>query len=344
VQQRLSEKYANVGVSESFLTYEHVRRAIGAEQHVLSGAPWKLTDETLVPAAGACSTCPKRTGCSPDLFAANEIGKRDSCRDGACWATKLDAQIIRLLGDNSTEEQPALRISSNWSGENGKSLGRGRYEVVKKKKEGQPAVLVDGPEAGHLRYVKINGPTLSVSLGGMPLDGTPVVPRGQQMKDSRRKRLLLQAEKQVLAERIMLRAQDENPEVARPMVAALLVDMITEAVMRGRIKSDDLTLVRLQAVWKWESLPEKRSHFEVKAWVKEQVIACCPNDDTAKMVFLLLFLKVNHDLGGEYSNPQRELAGRINQPGILDNLDPDTQAKLSSEYDPATLRRHKQAA
>src|SRR6185295_6459910 len=34
----------------------------------LSGAPWKWDDVTLVPAAGSCSACPKRSGAKPTLF------------------------------------------------------------------------------------------------------------------------------------------------------------------------------------------------------------------------------------------------------------------------------------
>jgi ParB/RepB/Spo0J family partition protein len=54
----------------------------------LAEAPFKLDDATLVPAAGACTTCKKRTGSQAELFAEFEA---DRCTDGACHKSKLDA-------------------------------------------------------------------------------------------------------------------------------------------------------------------------------------------------------------------------------------------------------------
>jgi ParB/RepB/Spo0J family partition protein len=58
----------------------------------LEKAVWKLDDADLVPAAGACSTCPKRVGANADLFA--EHGDlADSCQDAACFEGKRLAHI-----------------------------------------------------------------------------------------------------------------------------------------------------------------------------------------------------------------------------------------------------------
>ena len=35
----------------------------------LKGVPWDLHDAQLLPAAGACSSCPKRSASNPALFA-----------------------------------------------------------------------------------------------------------------------------------------------------------------------------------------------------------------------------------------------------------------------------------
>lgn len=56
----------------------------------LASAKFDRADANLVPKAGPCTTCPKRTGAQPDLFGEGE--KRDDlCTDGACFKVKTDA-------------------------------------------------------------------------------------------------------------------------------------------------------------------------------------------------------------------------------------------------------------
>jgi ParB/RepB/Spo0J family partition protein len=61
----------------------------------LSTAPFDLADANLVPACGACSECPKRTGAHADLF---DDGKdtADSCTDPDCFAGKRQAHIAQV--------------------------------------------------------------------------------------------------------------------------------------------------------------------------------------------------------------------------------------------------------
>lgn len=56
----------------------------------LDKAPFPVADVTLVPAAGACGACPKRTGCAPDFF--DDVEEQDTCTDVACFDTKSAAQ------------------------------------------------------------------------------------------------------------------------------------------------------------------------------------------------------------------------------------------------------------
>lgn len=58
--------------------------------HGLKHAPWKLDDLALLPAAGACTVCPKRSSCETYLFA-DTTGDADRCLDAVCWADKLTA-------------------------------------------------------------------------------------------------------------------------------------------------------------------------------------------------------------------------------------------------------------
>ena len=60
----------------------------------LKDAPFKTGDATLCPAAGACTSCPKRTGNAPELFA--DVAGADVCTDPPCFAAKRDAHVIRI--------------------------------------------------------------------------------------------------------------------------------------------------------------------------------------------------------------------------------------------------------
>ena len=55
----------------------------------LDFAAFKITDARLVPAAGSCKDCPKRTGANPDLF--TDVQGADICTDPACFNKKAAA-------------------------------------------------------------------------------------------------------------------------------------------------------------------------------------------------------------------------------------------------------------
>lgn len=61
----------------------------------LAEARFKITDETLVPDAGSCRTCSKRTGANPDLFA--DVKGADVCTDPPCFKAKEAAHQERQL-------------------------------------------------------------------------------------------------------------------------------------------------------------------------------------------------------------------------------------------------------
>jgi ParB family chromosome partitioning protein len=82
----------------------------------LKSVPFSKDDENLVPEAGSCANCPKRTGFNTLLF--SEV-REDSCADAACFNRKLDAHIAQRVakipnlvqishGYRATDEAPAL--------------------------------------------------------------------------------------------------------------------------------------------------------------------------------------------------------------------------------------------
>lgn len=69
---------------------EHVQREYMLR---LKDAPFPTGDADLVPAAGACGACPKRTGNQKGLF--DDVQSADVCTDPVCFRAKVDAHWQR---------------------------------------------------------------------------------------------------------------------------------------------------------------------------------------------------------------------------------------------------------
>jgi ParB family chromosome partitioning protein len=77
------------------LPAKHLAAWIQANLYLnLADAPFDREDATLNPAAGACVTCPRRSGYNTSLFADVQ---GDQCLDAPCYQTKVNAKIDREL-------------------------------------------------------------------------------------------------------------------------------------------------------------------------------------------------------------------------------------------------------
>jgi ParB/RepB/Spo0J family partition protein len=74
------------------------RRALEIQQtqftRRLDRAPFDVKDPDLLPQAGACTACPKRSGAKPDRETFG--GRTDTCLDGACYRGKCAATFERV--------------------------------------------------------------------------------------------------------------------------------------------------------------------------------------------------------------------------------------------------------
>ena len=62
---------------------------------ILKDAPFNKRDAQLVPAAGSCVDCPKRTGHNKLLF--SDLGKQDACSDPGCYQAKVSAHVAQAI-------------------------------------------------------------------------------------------------------------------------------------------------------------------------------------------------------------------------------------------------------
>lgn len=140
------------------VTVRQLREWVEREIHLdLTHAPFDPQEETLLPQAGSCAKCPKRTGNNPLLFP--EVRQKSVCTDRPRYRMKVEAFVqIRTKPLEAAGERP-LRISHDpaWQAKerNPDVLYEGHYRTVK---EGEcprtkSAVVIDGTEAGKVLHV-----------------------------------------------------------------------------------------------------------------------------------------------------------------------------------------------
>jgi len=112
----------------------------------------------LLPKAGACARCPKRTGSNPLLFP--EVRQKSICTDRECYRAKVEALVQIQVKPLEEKGETPLRVSQApaWQA-NGHAkdvLFEGQYRRVKAKEEcpnTKAAVLIDGKGAGSIFYI-----------------------------------------------------------------------------------------------------------------------------------------------------------------------------------------------
>lgn len=72
----------------------------------LDKAPFSRTDADLLPGAGACTNCPKRTGANPELFA--DVKSADVCTDAPCYHKKEEAHAHQLAEQARAKGQTVI--------------------------------------------------------------------------------------------------------------------------------------------------------------------------------------------------------------------------------------------
>lgn len=123
----------------------------------LARAPWPLESAALVPEAGACATCPKRTGATIDLFAGVITG--DRCLAKRCWDEKLAAHLREAKRAGELLEVTSKR--GDTVKKPGAPLPTDCYKPVKPtqsdldelRDHARDALVKDGPDKGQVRRV-----------------------------------------------------------------------------------------------------------------------------------------------------------------------------------------------
>jgi ParB family chromosome partitioning protein len=100
----------------------------------LADAVFDYEDAELVPAAGACVACPKRTGANTALF--DDFAQDDRCMDAACFKSKVDAHIALQKQNTDGLIQITRAYYTNIKGEE-KVLTRNEYTIIEPQEQAQ---------------------------------------------------------------------------------------------------------------------------------------------------------------------------------------------------------------
>ena len=131
---------------------------------LLKQAPFSKRDAQLVPSAGSCVDCPKRTGHNKLLFA--EV-REDACTDPTCYAAKLEAHVQKQVA--ARPELVQISTAYSQQPEGSKLVTRNKYVEIRPDKPDTPekakwpefktckhtteAIVADGIDKGGLRKV-----------------------------------------------------------------------------------------------------------------------------------------------------------------------------------------------
>lgn len=137
---------------------------------ILKDAPFDKRDAQLIPTAGSCTDCPKRTGHNKLLFG-DDLGKHgDQCTDPSCYNAKIAAHVAKTVA----AKPELVQISTAYGGQKEGSpvLPRNKYTAIrddkpKSKNEAQrpefkvckyaaDAIVTEGSQVGTVHKVCAN--------------------------------------------------------------------------------------------------------------------------------------------------------------------------------------------
>jgi ParB family chromosome partitioning protein len=131
---------------------------------ILKQAPFNKRDAQLIPTAGSCVDCPKRTGHNKLLFA--DV-REDACTDPTCYAAKLEAHVQKQIAAKPKLVQISTAYGQQQEGS--KIVTRSKYVEIRPDKPDTPekakwpefktcrytteAIVSDGIDKGEMRKV-----------------------------------------------------------------------------------------------------------------------------------------------------------------------------------------------
>lgn len=159
----------------------------------LHAAPFKKDDAQLVPKAGPCTTCPKRTGFTPALFP--DIAKKDTCTDRTCFQAKLAAFVNCRKAELVKDGEKPVELSDKYYRPHVKgALTQDHWMEAGKKscEHVHTGILVDGDRLGKVLKV-CTEQKCRVHRGAAEREGRHIAQTGRNFAQERKEQAKRQA-------------------------------------------------------------------------------------------------------------------------------------------------------
>lgn len=251
----------------------------------LKVAAWKLEDVELLPEAGPCTTCPKRSINNPELYS-EVAGTKDLCMDPACYRQKAHAFVKIQKAKAKEEEVEYLRLSDKESHslcvDKAGTIKRNQWVPAKKGecKDSVQGILVDGPSAGRKPWVCINEKCKTHAHDGIWNSSAPATRQTEaQLKENQEK---------------IARERDEENAFRRAVLAQIIKGPLDQArALRAvLLDSPDERLWRKVAeLYEWPAFPASGNNMD--SYIREKLEAMSEMELTRTL--LLLHCTENYD-------------------------------------------------
>ena len=257
---------------------EHVRRNYQCDLRL---AAFPDGDKDLVPEAGACGPCPKRTGNQKGLFEQSEGAEANVCTDPKCFAAKRRAFWERqkaeaLAKGGEVIEGKAARTaqySSDFVSPDDKDYGDEKHRTWRQLCRGQkvkPVLIENGNGAGELKWRATDVHAALLANG--------------HVKEAKKQKAA--AAKSGIDQ---FRLRDETQARAMSMVVDRVREMPIEVVLRGIVADTAFGMPATEACskrWKLDLRAQRRFAFVNKATTR--ALAGMPTSELAALCVDLL--------------------------------------------------------
>lgn len=302
------DMYESVKMVETYIMQKLVRE--------IKKACFNENDKELVPAAGSCHDCTKRSG-NNELFA--DVKEKDRCFDGTCYQLKTATYLINKLGELK-EDNPNIAVIASGHGNKPLSLVKkymaknkinllveyNDYETAAKSDKGAiKALVVAGNDVGEIKFIRLreNRSTTNVSAAkGAVAKNTvehydELINQEKQLQKDTAKELMDDVQQELVNRATELKPYEEpdNTPLDKYEMALLYRQMVVNDMVPGEEKKV-MAVVRKIPVDK--SL--KKEEAELEAWTKlpqsviNYIFRCCirrADIETPNTVFGIGFRK-----------------------------------------------------
>lgn len=321
----------------------------------LAGVPWTLEDAELVVEAGACSSCPKRTGAQPALF---EEESDDRCTDPDCFSSKKTAHGKRAIAEAKaagrtilTAEEAKKVWPNQWSPAGGAyyglddGSGSGKTWRVTLGKKRIPSDIVVGvnPHTGTVHEL-VRAADVKKAIKDAPKKSDPYVDRSTSSSAHDRKlleadklsaKVRAEASKRAFAELV---AKTDKLQTKDPKHAVALIRLVANGV----VSSFGLGREIVEAAKRRGAQDSDEPHA-----VLERAIAKCETGWTVVGLVLELLVSLHlHELGDPDEDGSEGYAA-----SVLGYLGVDwyahektVRAELEAQAEAKAAKRSKKAA